>query len=68
MCVQSDAKGGVLCNIPQIPERQGEEKGTDSNSIQWFDNHFPNSKSWEKEVTEKRDENRAVPIPIESKV
>ena len=68
MCVLSDATGGVLCNIPQIPERQREEKETDSNSIQLFDNHSPNSKSWKKEVTEKMDENRAVPIPKESKV
>ena len=58
----------LFCIIPQIPERQGEVKGTDSHSIQWFDNHSPNSKSWKKEVTEKRGENRAVPIPKESKV
>ena len=48
--------------FPQIPERQGEEKETDSHNIQRFDNHSPNSESWEKEVQEKRDENRVVPI------
>ena len=59
MCVLS---GGALCNIPQIPERQREEKRTDSHSIQRFNNRSPNSESLGKEVTEKKDENRAVPI------